>query len=111
MAVKKKTEGEKTGGQGKKTCPGCGAVVGARLGVCDCGHQFQTATKKKKVAERDPDMSVVWLVQFSIVAKEFGGLAKVQADVERLKPLIDHCGGIDNLFKAVEQLELLKKLK
>jgi hypothetical protein len=33
--------------RGKKTCPSCNALVGARVGLCDCGHKFSPAKKKK----------------------------------------------------------------
>ena len=33
--------------RGKKTCPSCKSIVGARVSVCDCGHKF-LPTKKKQ---------------------------------------------------------------
>lgn len=33
--------------RGKKTCPSCGSLVGARASICDCGHEFLPVKKKK----------------------------------------------------------------
>ena len=33
--------------RGKKTCPSCNALVGARVGLCDCGHKFSPSKKKQ----------------------------------------------------------------
>ena len=33
--------------RGKKTCPSCDSIVGARVSICDCGHKFLPAKKKK----------------------------------------------------------------
>ena len=33
--------------RGKKTCPSCGSLVGARASICDCGHEFLAVKKKK----------------------------------------------------------------
>tara|TARA_R110000751_G_scaffold21754_1_gene62072 strand:+ start:902 stop:1345 length:444 start_codon:yes stop_codon:yes gene_type:complete len=35
--------------RGKKTCPSCETLVGARTSACDCGHRF--ASKPKKTAK------------------------------------------------------------
>ena len=48
--VAKKKSG-KGNGRGKKTCPQCGKVLGARTAECECGHKFSTTTKKKKRKE------------------------------------------------------------
>lgn len=55
----KRREKYKMAGQGKKQCPGCKEIVGARLGVCECGHEFipgaaaKKAEAEKKAAERE----------------------------------------------------------
>jgi len=33
--------------RGKKTCPSCKAIVGARASSCECGHKFLPAKKKQ----------------------------------------------------------------
>ena len=33
--------------RGKKTCPSCNALLGARVKVCDCGHEFVAKAKKQ----------------------------------------------------------------
>lgn len=33
--------------RGKKICPSCKSIVGARASVCECGHKFLPAKKKK----------------------------------------------------------------
>ena len=33
--------------RGKKTCPSCQALVGARASLCECGHKFLPAKKKQ----------------------------------------------------------------
>lgn len=38
--------------RGKKSCPKCGALVGPRLRVCECGHEF--AFKQKEAPSRLP---------------------------------------------------------
>ena len=35
---------KKTVGPGKKTCPSCQKVIGARTTTCDCGHVFVPKT-------------------------------------------------------------------
>lgn len=35
-------------GRGRKLCPQCKKYLGARMGVCVCGHKFEKSTKKKK---------------------------------------------------------------
>lgn len=36
--------------KGKKECPKCKTITGARASSCECGHQFGCATKEKKLA-------------------------------------------------------------
>lgn len=36
--------------KGKKECPECNAITGARASSCECGHQFGSATKEKKLS-------------------------------------------------------------
>lgn len=33
--------------RGKKTCPSCQAIVGARASLCECGHKFLPSKKKQ----------------------------------------------------------------
>jgi hypothetical protein len=40
-------------GRGKKQCPACNALVGARSAVCPtCGYDFKTSAKKKRVTKK-----------------------------------------------------------
>ena len=33
--------------RGKKSCPSCDALLGARVKICDCGHEFLAKAKKQ----------------------------------------------------------------
>tara|TARA_R110000765_G_scaffold213348_2_gene318447 strand:- start:1701 stop:2150 length:450 start_codon:yes stop_codon:yes gene_type:complete len=33
--------------RGKKSCPSCNSLLGARTSVCDCGHKFTAKPKKE----------------------------------------------------------------
>src|SRR5581483_7749397 len=43
-----------TGGRGKKQCPQCKQYVGARIGVCACGHDFASAPAAPKAEKTAP---------------------------------------------------------
>jgi hypothetical protein len=80
MPAKKRTK-KKTSGPGKKTCPSCGKVVGARTRRCACGHAF---TLKRSAKRRTPlDYSLKELEQL---------VASKRKLVEPLQALIDKHG-------------------
>lgn len=63
MPAKKNTQKQATKtassgpGLGKKFCPACNALIGARSGKCpECGHEFQAKAKKPEIQE-DGDIS------------------------------------------------------
>jgi hypothetical protein len=60
----------RTGGRGRKPCPGCGTHVGCRTEVCDCGHQFfkngqpAEAAPKKNLLLSDAEAELVAGVEY-----------------------------------------------
>jgi hypothetical protein len=38
-------------GKGRKTCPSCNNIIGARTVVCNCGHDFTKAKEEKSARE------------------------------------------------------------
>src|SRR5262252_205654 len=111
---------ETNGVRGKKSCPKCGAVVGVRTQVCECGHQFsfkgkKTASKPASKPARKPQRSPVQAQVASFykasdiantlalvgevreLALTLGGPEATQAVLERINALSAKVGGVDAL--------------
>ena len=75
--------------RGKKICPSCKSIVGARASVCECGHKFLPAKKKKTkpfFAERREFVKRMlagskaenWQMEMHTATKVFDFLCKVK---------------------------------
>src|SRR5262252_4049836 len=111
---------ETNGVRGKKACPKCGAVVGVRTQVCECGHEFQFKGQakapagkpnKKQPAKRTPvQAQVASFYKASDIANTLalvgevrdlagilGGPEATQAVLDRINALSAKVGGVDAL--------------
>lgn len=88
MAKTAKTAKKKaaTAGKGKKTCPKCNAVLGARTQQCECGHKFKPKTKKPATKRQKTKTAA-------------GIVGQLQAERERLQKQL---GGIEGALKGYE---------
>ena len=94
---------KKSVGKGRKTCPQCKTVVGARLQKCSCGHEFKAKTKTAKKG-----------LEGSIEAiRAMGGLKFLEKNLRAFdavcQPILD-LGGPERAKALLEQLEALKSL-
>lgn len=64
-----------------KPCPGCGAIVHARIGKCKkCGHVFETAAPKPRIRSGSDDLTDATVT----FVKAAGSLEQAQAALRRL---------------------------
>ena len=84
MAKKKKSTkvAKKKSGKGKKTCPSCGKLIGARTATCKCGHKFTTKKKKKKGSSNST--AVQQIQAASDLISLAGGSGEAKAIIEAL---------------------------
>ena len=68
--AKKKTA---TAGKGKKMCPKCNAVLGARTQQCECGHKFKSKTKKPATKRRKSQTATGIVGQLQVEQKRLQG--------------------------------------
>ena len=96
-------------GPGKKSCPECGEILGARTMECPkCSHKFEakTASKPKKGGLLDPRRQIQ-------AVKDAGGLNEVKkaiAAVEKAEEALRALGGVAGARDAVALVEELKAL-
>jgi hypothetical protein len=99
------TAKKKVAGQGRKQCPKCDAIIGARAMVCECGHKF---TPKAK-----PLSSSSSLEKSVEIVRVIGGVKALKAALEAYaktaKP-IDQLGGYEKAKEVLGQLEAIKAL-
>ena len=112
---------ETNGVRGKKSCPKCGAVVGVRTQVCECGHQFSFKGKKASAPASKPakqparkaspvQAQVASFYKASDIANTLalvgevrdlvsalGGPEATQAVLDRINALSAKVGGVDAL--------------
>jgi hypothetical protein len=98
MAAKKEV------GKGRKTCPECGEVLGARAGECKkCHHKFPVKTKAPKGG--------LDIRQQITKVKELGGTAKVQKMIEAAKAASSALDSLGGLAQAEDAIALVNELK
>lgn len=51
------TQSANVAGRGKKTCPSCGSIIGARTTNCACGFEFVPKSPKSPKLEKDEQKS------------------------------------------------------
>jgi hypothetical protein len=97
---------KKAAGKGKKTCPECKQVVGARTKVCSCGHVFSVGESKKS-AGKNGEANELTLTKLAL---KHGGLAKLKTKVGEIKTdeLIDTMivyGSPSKMIEAIDKLD------
>ena len=105
--------------RGKKTCPSCKDMVGARIKHCECGHMFLPATKKvtqphfkerrafiKRMlgGSKAPD----WRLEMMVVTKVFKEFKGDLDFLSKVKPPFELKGSI-KYFLTKDGKEYLRK--
>jgi len=96
-------------GKGKKACPECGEIIGARSSVCPkCSHQFTPKAKKPASVSTGFDTrEAIRLI------KEAGGVAKVEKLIEAVRKADEALamfGGMESAAEAVAEVKELEEL-
>lgn len=87
--------------KGFKFCPKCSAEVGARLMVCDCGHDFTTGTTSYSDKMERPKIHFSINERFSFISELVGMVAKhIQNSA-----IICGKGGLGKTYTVIEALE------
>ena len=90
----------KKGQRGKKECPSCGELVGARSRSCECGHEFKPKTKP---ATNQPTATEMPPVQKDLFGDD------VPASVRKARELADKYAKRVTLIEDLAKLEQKKK--
>ena len=89
-------------GQGKKTCTSCGAVVGVRTRVCNCGFEFPAPKLKTKSAKPSDDSTDV--LRFLLInGGPEAAIELVQAvKLDAVTDFVIRCGGVSEALAKIE---------
>lgn len=89
-------------GQGKKTCTSCGAVVGVRTRVCNCGFEFPAPKLKTKSAKTSDDSTDV--LRFLLInGGPEAAIELVQAvKLDAVTDFVIRCGGVSEALAKIE---------
>lgn len=110
MMAKKAAETAKVAGRGKKACPACGEVLGARQAVCPkCNHVFEAkAGGSRKPTSSKNGMDAIKATLAFINAT--GGIEEAKSQIADMMVLLAACGGSAEALAAIEQIEEIQKL-
>ena len=102
---------KKTAGKGKKFCPNCQEIIGARNTTCPkCKALIPASTTSKHKGKKQTANDV----RASIEAiKALGGLDKVKAQIQAVEKALEALkalGGVEGAKDAVQVVEELRKL-
>ena len=97
-------------GRGRKECPSCHKIVGARTAQCACGHNFEP---KRKAPQGWQDAAIPDLIaelQKRVTAlEEFKKGYKTWADarkqIQKVLDLLDALGGAEAVFAGIDYIE------
>ena len=99
---------EKKPGPGKKECPSCGAVLGARKMECECGHTFTPKQRKTKVTTVDFGAAMAMLKELAGFIEDSGGYDEALAWIDKTEQLVAQTGGFDALREGLDAARGLK---
>ena len=94
-------------GPGRKECPKCKAIVGARSGNCECGYVFVPKSGGKLTKRADNLQACIPIIKGMGGSK---GLIKALKEYEAVAGPIDRLGGVKQAQAILDQLEALKQL-
>ncbi len=92
------------GGKGKKTCPECGTIVGARAGLCPkCEYVFVPKTAKKATGTKG-ELSAAQLLAVKQTLDAAGGVKKFEAALATVAQLELAAGSLEAAKEAISLL-------
>ena len=101
-------------GKGRKTCPNCGEIIGARSSVCPkCQHQFTPKAGRRHSArpDRDPFKVIESVKEFGGVAevkKQLAAVAKLRKQAEAIEEKLKPLGGVAGAEQSLQLIEALE---
>ena len=102
---------KKTAGKGKKFCPHCQEIIGARNTTCpQCKKPIPASTTSKGKKGKHSDTSIRTAIA---TIKAMGGLNSVKSQIQATEKAIEALtalGGIEGAKEAVAIIEDLRKL-
>jgi hypothetical protein len=71
-------------GRGKKQCPKCSKILGARSAKCECGHVFIAKTPKPEKSKKGAGLTLDEAIP---LVEKLGGISQAKAILARLESL------------------------